>query len=312
MKWNLSRKGEQMRTIDISEFNGNIDFSNIDIDGIIIRAGYRGCSKGALVKDKKFSYNLMESLKNGYPTGVYFVTQAVNEAEAKEEAMFVLELVKDFDLSLPIYIDSENSPKGTGRADASKLTKQQRTLIVSAFCDTVLSYGYKAGVYASESWFNNQLNLEGLKSYVIWVAKYSQYKPSIFYDGWQYTSKGSVNGVKGNVDLSEFKEVSQEIDDIIETPKTNEEIADEVIAGKWGNGAERIGKLTLAGYSPSVIQQIVNKKLGGSETKYYVIQKGDTLSKIASKFGTTVYKLVQLNGISNPNKIYAGTKIRVK
>ena len=312
MKWNLSKKGETMRTIDISEFNGKIDFSDINTDGIIIRAGYRGCSKGALVKDKKFDYNFTESLKNGYPTGVYFVTQAINEAEAKEEAMFVLNLVKDFDLSLPIYIDTENSPKGTGRADASKLTKQQRTFIVKAFCDTIKSYGYKAGVYASESWFNNQLNLEDLKSYVIWCAKYSQYKPSIYYNGWQYTAKGSVDGIKGNVDLSEFEEVTQEIHDSIEPAKSNEEIAEEVIAGKWGNGAERIGKLTLAGYSPSVIQAIVNKKLGGSEKKYYVIQKGDSLSKIASKYGTTVYKLVQLNGISNPNKIYAGTKIRVK
>ena len=96
--------------------------------------------------------------------------------------------------------------------------------------------------------------------------------------------------------------------------KSNEEIANEVIAGTWGNGNTRKQKLTAAGYDYDAIHAIVHKKSGssGSSAQYYTIQSGDTLSGIAARFGTSVSKLQSLNGISNPNKIYAGTKIRVK
>ena len=96
--------------------------------------------------------------------------------------------------------------------------------------------------------------------------------------------------------------------------KSNETIAQEVIAGKWGNGNDRKNRLTAAGYDYNAIQAIVNKKAGATQSSavYYTIKSGDTLSGIASKYGTTYQKLAQLNGISNPNKIYAGQRIRVK
>lgn len=93
-------------------------------------------------------------------------------------------------------------------------------------------------------------------------------------------------------------------------------IADEVIAGKWGNGEDRKKRLQAAGYDYNAVQAEVNKKLGSSNTlskkTYYTIKSGDTLSGIAKKYGTTYQKLAKMNGISNPNKIYAGQKIRVK
>lgn len=92
-------------------------------------------------------------------------------------------------------------------------------------------------------------------------------------------------------------------------------IADEVIAGKWGNGDERRNRLQAAGYDYDSVQAEVNKKLGngsGSSAKYYTVKSGDTLSGIAAKYGTTYQRLAQMNGISNPNLIYAGQKIRVK
>lgn len=94
--------------------------------------------------------------------------------------------------------------------------------------------------------------------------------------------------------------------------KSNDEIAQEVIAGKWGNGEDRKNRLTQAGYDYNSIQNIVNQKLGVYQAVYYTVRSGDTLSGIASKYGTTYQHLAQINGIANPNKIYAGQKLRVK
>ena len=307
-----------MKVIDISQYNGAVDFGNLEADGVIIRAGFRGYGKThGLNKDKSFDANLVGSLKNGFKTGVYFVTQAITESEAKEEALYVLKMVQDYSLELPIFIDSEDANGGKGRADHGKLSVAQRTAILKAFCETVESYGYKAGVYASQSWFNNYLKVDELRAYCIWCAKYSNTEPNIVCDGWQYTSTGRFNGVKGNVDISVFKD-SEPINDTIkdeltEPKKTNYDIAEEVLNGKWGNGDERKRRLIEAGYDYDSIQAIVNSKVKPVTTPtYYTVKKGDTLSGIAKKHNTTVHQLVQANGISNPNKIYIGQRLKVR
>lgn len=94
--------------------------------------------------------------------------------------------------------------------------------------------------------------------------------------------------------------------------KSNEQVAQEVIAGLWGNGQDRVNRLNAAGYDANAIQNIVNDKMGATQAQYYTVQSGDTLSGIASKYGTTWQKLQAMNGISNPNLIYAGQRIRVK
>ena len=142
--------------------------------------------------------------------------------------------------------------------------------------------------------------------YSIWVAKYSDTVPNIAYDGWQYTSKGKINGIKGNVDISTFSDMEQ---DVAEIP--NEKLAQEVIDGMWGNGEDRKKRLTEAGYDYNAVQTIVNSMVKPS-VEYYTVKKGDTLSGIAKKHNTTVHNLVQLNGISNPNKIYIGQRLKVR
>lgn len=94
--------------------------------------------------------------------------------------------------------------------------------------------------------------------------------------------------------------------------KSNEQIANEVIAGKWGNGNDRKNRLQKAGYDANAIQSIVNNKMGATQAVYHTIREGETLSGIAAKYGTTWQKLQQMNGISNPNVIYAGQRLRVK
>ena len=94
--------------------------------------------------------------------------------------------------------------------------------------------------------------------------------------------------------------------------KSVSEVAKEVIAGKYGNGEARVKKLKSEGYDADEVQKEVNRQLGASSATYYTVKSGDTLSGIASKYGTTYTKLAKMNGIGNPNKIYVGQKIRVR
>jgi GH25 family lysozyme M1 (1,4-beta-N-acetylmuramidase) len=307
-----------MRVIDVSQFNGGIAWHKVAkaCDGAIIRAGYRGYGSGTLVTDKKFKTNIEAAIAAGVPIGVYFVTQAINEVEAKLEARYTMELVKDYKLSFPIFIDSEDGGAGVGRADHGKLSKAKRTAILKAFCYEIQNAGYKAGIYASEYWFKTLTDINQFNNLYLWVAKYSNTAPSIKYNAWQYTSAGKIDGITGNVDISDFKDISINENNIAPTKKSVDEITDEVIAGKWGNGAARKAKLEAAGYDYKEIQSKVNAKLGKTtqDTKkvYYTVKKGDTLSAIAKKNGTTVKKLTTMNNIKNPNLIYEGQKLRIK
>ncbi len=189
--------------IDVSRYNKEIDWDKVADDGIefaIIRCGYRGASSGSLVRDSLFKDNCLGAIKAGIPIGVYFFSQAVNETEAIEEASMVIEECKLYRLDLPIFIDSE-SAGGKGRADS--LNKEDRTAITKAFCETVANSGYEAGVYASRNWWEKKLDAEKLTPYHAWLAEYTE-EPLYdgYYDYWQYTSKGTVDGIETRVDLN--------------------------------------------------------------------------------------------------------------
>ena len=303
-----------IKIIDLSEFNGATNFLLIakNTDGAILRLGYRGYGSGTLRSDKKFNTYLKAAKETKLPIGVYFVTQAIDEKEAKQEARYVLDILDGLKLQYPIYIDSENANNGAGRADSGKLSKEKRTSILLAFCNTIENAGYKAGIYASESWFKDNLYLGNIPPSInLWVAKYSNNEPSITWDAWQYTDKGKITGVTGNVDVSKFKDNVNNNKDV--KKKTDEEIAEEVLAGIWGNGEERRKKILLAGYNYKRVQEIVNAKLKVNIKKlYYIVKAGDTLSGIAARSNKTVDELVKLNNLKDPNKIYAGQKLRIE
>ncbi len=189
--------------IDVSKWNGDIDWDKVKNAGIefaIIRAGYRGSVTGSLVEDPYFGLNMRGAAASGMPVGVYFFTQAVNEVEAVEEASAVLRLVKEYSLDYPIFIDTEGAG-GNGRADG--LDVETRTLVCEAFCRTIKNAGYEAGVYGSRNWYNNRLQADKLEDYCIWLAEYRSvpiYQG--YYQMWQYTSKGSIDGIEGNVDMN--------------------------------------------------------------------------------------------------------------
>ncbi len=189
--------------IDVSKWNGEIDWDRVKNAGVefaIIRAGYRGSTTGGLVEDSCFVANMRGAAASGVPVGVYFFTQAVNEVEAVEEASAVLALIREYHLDYPVFIDTEGAG-GNGRAD--NLDVDTRTLVCEAFCRTIANAGYTAGVYASRNWYNNNLYTQKLENYCIWLA---EYRSAPLYQGyyhmWQYTSKGTVDGIAGNVDMN--------------------------------------------------------------------------------------------------------------
>jgi len=191
--------------IDVSKWNGEIDWQKVKAAGVefaIVRAGYRGSKTGSLVEDPFFRANMKGAAESGVPVGVYFFTQAVNEVEAVEEASAVIELVREYQVELPIFIDTEGAG-GNGRADG--LDVATRTLVCEAFCRTIENAGYEAGVYASHWWYLNMVQVEPLEKYFIWMAEYkSETKYPRKYGMWQYTSKGQIDGIEGNVDMNLF------------------------------------------------------------------------------------------------------------
>lgn len=209
MKYNFASdgslvKGNGSRGIDVSTYNGTIDWTAVKNSGIsfvIIRCGFRGYTKGGLIYDSKYKSYIQGATAAGLKVGLYFFSQAKNEAEAVEEASLCVNLAQGNTISYPIFIDSEYANGSrTGRADG--LDKATRTAVCRAFCETIKSAGYTPGVYASKSWLNDKLDAGQLSSYKIWLAHYTgQTDYTGKYDLWQHTAKGSVNGIKGNVDL---------------------------------------------------------------------------------------------------------------
>ena len=189
---------------DFSKHQGTIDWASVKQSGVefvILRAAVRGYgSSGNLVTDSQIAANIKGALSQNIDVGIYVFSQAVTTEEAVEEAERALDIIKGYDIKLPIYFDSEYSgaPNRTGRADG--LTKAERTSLAIAFCETVRKAGYKAGVYASKSFFYDNLDYAALQSrgYEIWLAHYISSVTDFKYpyNIWQYTSKGSIGGVQ--------------------------------------------------------------------------------------------------------------------
>jgi GH25 family lysozyme M1 (1,4-beta-N-acetylmuramidase) len=192
--------------IDVSKHNGTIDWSAVKNSGVsyvIIRCGYRGYTQGSLVIDPKFETNIKGATAAGLKVGVYFFSQAVDEVEAVQEASFVLDAVKGYKISYPIFLDVEYSGASGNSGRADGLDKATRTAVCKAFCATIRSGGYTAGIYANKSWLETKLDPGQLSAYKIWLAQYAA-TPTYTgrYDLWQYKSTGRVSGISGNVDMN--------------------------------------------------------------------------------------------------------------
>ena len=300
-----------MKGIDISKYQKDISNFN-GVDFVIVKA-----TEGVGYVDKSCDTLYQKAKAQGKLLGIYHFARPDLGNSAEQEADYFIDNVKGYLNETILVLDWEakalNYPVSWAKA----------------FLDRVYARtGVKPMIYMSESPVNDRdWSSVANADYGLWVAKYSNNKPNCkwwkFYAIWQYGDNGNINGY-APVDVDEFygdrqawlkyANASSEPQPVqpATVKKSNEEIAQEVINGSWGNGNDRKRRLEESGYNYREIQDIVNNKLGTNNEVVYIVKAGDTLSKIASKYGTTYQHLAQVNGISNPNKIYVGQKIVIK
>lgn len=200
--------------IDVSTFQGKIDWGKVKasgkVDFAIIRVGFRGYKSGKLEEDKQFAHNIKGASENGIKIGLYFFSTALDEAEAIEEAQFILDRIGDYEVALPIVYDLEGYGKTKYRTYG--ITKEQRTANLKAFNKTLEANGYSGLIYGSKSYVRGKFDIDSLDEH-IWLACYPgnpnpDNMPSIgtTYDNrvaiWQYSSTGRVDGINAKVDLN--------------------------------------------------------------------------------------------------------------
>lgn len=185
------------RIIDISKHNGSIDFAKVKADGIsgvIIRAGY---GRLAVQKDPMFESYYSGAKAAGLYVGAYWYSYAMSAEEAKTEAAVFAEAIKGKQFELPLYFDIEEKKQVA-------LGRDVCTAMAAAFCKAVEAAGYFAGIYSFDSFFGSNLTSDIQTRYSCWAARVENVKPVYCkkYDMHQYTWKGSVNGISGDVDIS--------------------------------------------------------------------------------------------------------------
>lgn len=312
---------------DISNHQRGLNVAALPGDFVISKA-----TEGTTFVDRYCDGFVQAAFKAGKLVGVYHFASGTSSGAA--EAAFFVKNIKGYIGKAMLILDWEASAIKRGPGYAKE------------FLDTVFRLtGVRPVIYMSQSTCT-AYNWAAVKAanYGLWVAAYYYgykkigYTPNCPLKGglgafgsaamYQYTSSGRLPGYSGNLDLDVFygdrnawakyaaKAGTQPAPAKPAAPakKSVATLADEVIAGKWGTGKDRQQRLTAAGYDYNAVQKAVNAKLAAKKPAavYYTVRRGDTLSGIARRYGTTVAAIQKLSGIKNPNKIYVGQKIRVK
>lgn len=249
--------------IDISYFQGNIDFKKVKADGIefiIPRCGY-----GKSNKDSKFSEYVAGALAAGIEIpAIYHFSYALNEENAREEARQAVKFAQEAGLPKEtiIFFDLEYDSVDYAKKYAVNLDKARCIAHTNAFCQEVQNHGYRTGIYANHDYLNRMYDDVTIKKYIFWYANWNGGKtPSVKCAFHQWSEKGRVNGINGNVDMDYYYGGA---DAPAKEPMTAEEIdkvAKEVLDGKYGNGGTRKSKITAAGYDYNAVQKRVNEIL---------------------------------------------------
>jgi GH25 family lysozyme M1 (1,4-beta-N-acetylmuramidase) len=164
----------------------------------MIRCGFRNLTIDSIQEDSKFKYNISEANRLDIPVGVYYYSTAISEIEVLEEASYVLNLVKDYKITYPIVYDFETF--GQNRAEGLSDAKINKNAL--RFLDYIRGHGYYAMLYGNQRSLENNWDLSYFEGYDIWLAQYNDVPT---YQGdfvmWQYTDRGRIDGINGNVDM---------------------------------------------------------------------------------------------------------------
>lgn len=269
--------------IDVSSYQGTIDWKMLhynapEVKFAILRTGY---SFGDAYNDKKFHSNVYGCKEAGIEIyGVYHFSYALCVKDAILEARECVKRMKAADLPsstiafFDFEYDSERFCKDNGVTCDSKFIQQ----VTAAFCDEIRDSGYTPGVYTNVDYYTRMYKGVLPENVKVWAAKWlnvvgntiskdfnmddiknAKKQPPFVFDLWQYGGR-EIPGL-GMVDADVILVDDEEVK--MESRKSNEEIATEVIRGDWGNGAERRRRLEEAGYNYRAVQDIVNTRLGG-------------------------------------------------
>lgn len=264
-----------IRGIDVSDHQGEINYALVKADGIefvIPRTGY-----GFSTVDNFFMRNVAQAKSHGVKIpAVYHFSYALQKDDAVEEAKFAIKMAEEagLDKSTIIFYDLEYDNVDRYAKDANKnhlgkivnIGKAKASDFAKAFCDTVEAAGYKAGIYANTDYLNRMFSSAVINKYILWQADWTGAAPKKNAMFFQKSEEGFVNGINGRVDLTDYMGDVPLGETPVETEKpkptkSDADIVQEVIAGKWGNGDERKIRLTDAGYDYNKIQSMVNEFL---------------------------------------------------
>lgn len=267
----------KMRGIDISRWQGDFDLGRAKSEGFefaIIKAG--GGDDG-LYQDSKFERNYSVAKSLSMPVGAYFFSRALSAAEAVREADYFAGILAGKQFELPVYMDVEN-------ARQIGLGKRAVTDIVKAFCNRMEDLGYWVGIYSSLSYFADRMYDNELQDYAHWVAQWStelSYPAGNVCGMWQYG--GETNYIRSNQVAGQTVDQDYMLIDYptqikatgrngfgktaapapapVPVRKSVDQLAKEVLAGEWGNGQDRVNRLTAAGYDYDAVQAAVNNSV---------------------------------------------------
>ncbi len=339
-----------LKGIDVSSYQGNIDWSKVSKAGV--EFAILKVIRKDLTADTQFEANWTGATEANVPIqGVYNYSYADTVSKAKSDAQKVLEILngrKPF-----VWLDlEEDCQKGIGRTLID---------IIHAYADVITGAGLKFGYYCNVNFYNSYIMpyCDDL-SYPVWIARYPSSKAMAFSDtinqdylpetyhecyGWQYSSKGTVSGISGNVDLDELYTALETVNltevSAAETPIHS--VGDEItVSSYYASSTDPIDKALIKSGSGTIIRikagthnpycfgkgttaigwcndgdirtcnGVSMDEPAVSSVEYYTVKSGDTLWAIAEKYGTTVNQLVSWNNIADANKIYVNQKIRVK
>lgn len=321
-----------IKGLDVSEFQGEVDWERVKAAGYkfaMLRAGY-----GYNTIDKQFRRNASECNRIGLPVGVYWFCYAFSPEKAVQEADGCIDIISEYRLDYPVCYDIEQASADYIEKQGVSFTPALAKNVVKSFCDRIEAKGYYAMFYTNRNFLDTYLGTDLTKRYAYWYARYTDQFDGTDCGIWQYTNTGSVPGISGNVDLDlgyvDYPSVIKDaglnhLSGSFPAPPSPQYITYVIQPGDTLSGIARRYKTTvnvltqLNGisnpdkiYAGNTIRIPETGTGSGPSAQYYTIRAGDTLSGIAKKFGTTVSALTRLNGISDPDKIYAGDKIRVK